>query len=106
MTMAKLQKMKGGWFIGDFEPSVLRTRDVEVACKRYTAGESERKHLHKVATEVTLIASGKVIMNGMPFQTGDIIVLEPGEAADFYAVEETITMVVKMPSVKEDKYTV
>ena len=45
-------------------------------------------------------------MNGRTYGAGDIIVLEPGEATDFRALEKTTTVVVKMPSVLGDKYPV
>ena len=35
MKIGKLRDMKRGWFIGDFEPSLLKTRDCEVAVKSY-----------------------------------------------------------------------
>ena len=37
-------------------------------------------------------------------QKGDIIVIEPNEASDFEALEDTISVVVKMPCVLDDKY--
>ena len=55
-----LDEMIGGWFVGDFEPSVIRTKDFEVAVKRYKAGDKEAKHMHKVATELTVIISARV----------------------------------------------
>ena len=45
-------------------------------------------------------------MNGTPFASGDIIILAPGEATDFRTLEPTTTVVVKMPSVKGDKYPI
>ena len=104
MKHARLGDMTGGWFVGDFEPSCLRTAACEVACKHYEAGAAEPRHVHRVATELTLIASGSVMMNGTSFKAGDIIILEPGEAADFRTLERTTAVVVKMPSVGGDKY--
>lgn len=104
MKLLKLEEMKGGWFVGDFAPTVIGTRDVEVAVKRYEAGASEEKHYHKVAREITVIVSGRVKMNGVECGSGDIIVVEPGEATEFEALEDTVTTVVKMPSAKDDKY--
>jgi hypothetical protein len=54
--------------------------------------------------EITLIASGHARMNGVDLRAGDFAVLDPGEPADFHAIEDTIAMVVKMPSVLGDKY--
>jgi quercetin dioxygenase-like cupin family protein len=98
--------MVGGWVVGDFEPACLRTAACEVACKHYDAGAHETAHVHRIATEVTVIASGRVTMNGRTLGAGDIIVVEPGEATDFTALEATTTVVVKLPSVAGDKYPV
>jgi quercetin dioxygenase-like cupin family protein len=106
MKTAKLADMKGGWFIGDFAPVCIHTKGVEASCKYYKAGDKEGEHVHKIATEVTVIASGKVKMNGQEYSAGDIIVLDPGDATDFHALEDTVSMVVKIPSVIGDKYLV
>ncbi len=104
MTIAELSEMTGGWFVGAFAPVVLHTDVCEVACKRYRAGAVEPRHVHRIATEVTLIVSGRVVMNGTELTAGQIIRLEPGEPADFAALEDTVTVVVKTPSVAGDKY--
>jgi hypothetical protein len=106
MIVRSLNDMVGGWMVGDFEPTCVKTSACEVACKHYEAGATEAAHVHRIAVEVTLIASGRVTMNGRTFSTGDIIVLEPGDLTDFRALENTTTVVVKMPSVAGDKYLV
>jgi hypothetical protein len=106
MIVRSLKDMVGGWIVGDFEPTCLKTAACEVACKHYEAGAAEAAHVHRIATEVTLIAAGRVSMNGRTFSAGDIILLEPGEATDFQALERTTTVVVKLPSVSGDKYPV
>jgi len=104
MKVERLDSMLRGWFIGDFEPSVLRTGQFEVAVQRFRAGDHEQKHVHKVATEVTVIVSGQAKMNGRELDAGDIVVLAPGEPADFRAVTDVTTAVVKVPGAKNDKY--
>ena len=106
MIQRRLDDMVGGWLVGNFEPSCIKTDACEVACKHYAAGASEVAHVHRIATEITLIAAGRVRMNGRTFGSGDIVILEPGEATDFTALEPTTTVVVKMPSVIGDKYPV
>ena len=106
MTHTRLADMVGGWFVGDFEPTTLKTSSCEVALKRYAAGATEAAHVHRIATEVTLIASGRARMCGREFVAGDIITLQPGDVTGFVAVEDTTTVVVKMPSVMGDKYPV
>ena len=104
MKLAKLGNMKNGWFVGNFEPNVLKTSDVEVAVKKYKANDYEKKHFHKIATEITLIVSGEVEMNKKRYREGDIIVIEPNEATDFLTITDAMTIVVKKPSAKDDKY--
>lgn len=104
MKASRLTDMKGGWFVGDFLPTCYKLPECEVACKYYKKGDNEDRHVHKVATEITVIASGHVVMNGVEYRTGDIILLEPGESADFNVLKDSITVVVKMPSVLGDKY--
>lgn len=106
MKVSNFQDMFKGWFVGDFEPSAFRTQDAEVAVKTYEAGESEPKHLHKIATEITLVLSGRVEMCNKTWGPGSIIVLEPGEATGFRALEASTNVVVKFPSVAGDKYEV
>ena len=45
-------------------------------------------------------------MNGIIYNSGDIITIEPGESTNFEALTDTITTVVKLPCVKDDKYIV
>ena len=101
-----LDKMVEGWFVGDFAPSALQTSAAEVAVKRYKAGDREDTHVHKVATEITLVLEGTVVMCGRRLTCGDIVKLAPGEATDFSAMTDAITVVVKLPSVKDDKYSI
>ena len=98
--------MIGGWFIGNITPCVFSTPDVEVAVKKYRKGDYDAKHYHKLATEITLIVSGKVQMNGVEYKEGDILVIEPLEATDFLVLEDTITTVVKIPGATNDKYLI
>ena len=64
--------MKGGWFMGAFNPTALYTGAAEVAVKYYKAGNQEAWHVHRIATEVTVIVSGSVTMNGKHLGAGDI----------------------------------
>lgn len=93
-----------GWFVGNFEPSVFKTHEVEVGVKEYKKGDIEEKHHHKIATEITAIIRGKVRMNGVIYSKGDIVMIYPEEATDFEALEDTISVVVKIPGANNDKY--
>lgn len=105
MKTARLNDMTKGWIVGNFEPTLLKTSDVEVAVKEYQKGEYEPRHYHKIATEITVIVSGRVRMNGGEYAAGDIVIMEPGEATDFECLEDgTKNVVVKHPGANNDKY--
>lgn len=104
MEINKLDKMFKGWFVGDFEPVVCSSKEVEVGVKEYTKGEYEPVHYHKVATEITTIVIGRVRMDGKEYIKGDIITILPNQATDFKALEDTIICVVKLPSTNNDKF--
>jgi hypothetical protein len=100
----KLQDMIKGWFIGNFEPSLFKTNDVEVAVKSYKAGDFENPHFHKIATEFTVIISGEAEMNGIRFKENDIIKIAPNVITNFKALTDVTTFVVKLPGTNNDKY--
>lgn len=105
MKTEKLDNMIKGWFVGNFEPSLYKTNNVEVAIKRYKAGNYEEAHYHKIATEITVIISGLVEMGGNIYRNGDIVIIEPNEMVDFLAINDSVTAVVKIPGANNDKYT-
>lgn len=104
MRTEKLKRMTRGWFIGPFSPSVLQTDRVEVGIKHYRAGDEEPKHHHKIATEITVVITGNVEINGKEYGPGDILIVEPVKSAKFKALTDSINVVVKIPGVKDDKY--
>ena len=106
MKVSHIEEMVKGWFIGNFEPSLFRTNNVEVAVKYYRAGDAESSHFHKIATEFTVIISGNVKMNGIKYGKGDIVVMEPGDITDFTALTDAVNVVIKIPGANNDKFIV
>lgn len=106
MKVEHLDDMTKGWFVGNFKPSLYKTNNCEVAVKSYKKGDKEDKHYHKIATEITVIVKGKVRMFDTEYSEGDIIVVEPGDATAFEALEDAMNVVVKIPGVNNDKYEV
>lgn len=104
MEIHNLKNFVKGWFIGPFHPTVALNTAFECAVKKYRTGDYEAKHYHFVATEYTVIATGRVRMNGVEYGPDSIIEIKPGEAIDFEALTDTITFVVKTPAVIGDKY--
>lgn len=104
ITKHRIEDFKGGWFIGDFEPSLLDTRDFEVSIKTHPKGEDWPKHYHAVATEYNAVVSGVVEIDGVKYTKGDIFVVDPMTVMDPDFQEDCVIVCVKVPSVKGDKY--
>ena len=106
MNKHSVQDFVRGWIVGDFEPSLIKSKDLEVAIQYYKAGDNELKHVHKIAREITVIAYGRVTMLGAEYVKGDIVDIPPGAPTDFVALEDSATVVIKTPSAPSDKYLV
>ena len=104
MRKLRLEEMVKGWFVGNITPTALSTNACEVAVKHYQPGTHDPRHHHKIATEVTVIVTGQVQMNGITYTAGDIVVIEPNESTDFKVLAPTTTVVVKLPGANDDKY--
>ena len=104
MKIEKLENFTKGWFIGDFVPTLFNTSDFEIAVKRYSKGDIENMHHHKISTEYTIVTSGIAMMNETMIHEDEIVVIEPGTSVEFEAITDVCTVVIKTPSVKSDKY--
>src|SRR4051812_15496795 len=104
MKKYNLKDFTKGWVVGDFDQSIIKTKDFEFAVKYYKTGDLESKHVHKIADEITVIVSGKHKMNGQELNPGDIIHLSPGDPTDFECLEDGAIAAIKTPSVIGDKY--
>ena len=96
----------GGWFIGDFDKSVLKTTEFEVAYKTHYAGEHWESHYHAQAEEINYLIEGTMSINGSTLIGPTIFVLEKMEVADPIFITDVKLIVVKTPSIPGDKFTV
>ena len=92
-----------GWFVGDFSPSVFKTKDFEVGLMRHAAGHSIPFHVHKSVTEYNLVVSGSIRVNGVLFSSGQFFTLFPGCIACPEVEEDVVVVCVKVPSIPTDK---
>lgn len=104
MEKFNLKDYTRGWFIGNFEPSLLKTDDFEVSIRKYSKGDHEPLHHHKLATEYTIILEGAVEMNHKFHYKDDIIKISPNESTNFKCLTDVTTVVIKTPCVRDDKY--
>jgi hypothetical protein len=106
MIIDDIKNMFRGWFIGDFEPSILKSKDFEVAILFHPKGEKWPKHFHKEAVEINVLITGKMIINGELLLPGNIFLIEKNEIADPDFLEDCTIVCVKTPSIPGDKYEV
>lgn len=92
-----------GWFIGDFDNAVYRTKEFEVNYQKNSRGPTP-SHTHKIIHEIQLVISGKMLVNGEIFLPGDICMLEPGDISQIEYLEDTETVAIKTPSIPSDKH--
>lgn len=106
MKIQNIKEFKKGWFIGDFEPSLLKTKEFEVSVQFHPKGFVGEKHLHKKTTEYNLILDGSVKIGGFILIAGQIFTFEPNEISESEFLEDTRILVVRTPSIPTDKYIV
>lgn len=104
MKICTLSEMTRGWFIGNFDPAVLKTRGFEVGILTHKKGEEWPAHYHKKSTEINVLLSGKMTVQGRTIFPNDIFVFEPYEVSDPIFLEDCKVLCVKTPSNPNDKY--
>jgi hypothetical protein len=102
-SVYKLDDFVGGWFVGNFSPSLFPNDQVEVSVKYFPEGSREEAHYQLTATEWTVIISGECLIGDARLGPGDIIEIPPLEVAGFKALSDVSLVAVKSPSLPSDK---
>lgn len=106
MKIFKISDMKGGWFIGNFNPTAYETDEFEVCYKTHKKGEEWDTHYHKIATEINYLIKGKILIQDTLLTSGDIFIMHPYEVANPVFLEDCELVIVKTPSVTDDKIVI
>jgi len=106
MKKFNLTDFKKGWMVGDFEPTIIKTKDFEFGVKFYKKGDIDQTHLHKVSNEITVIVSGLFSMNEERLSVGDVVLIEKNEVVTSACIEDGAIAVIKTPSVIGDKFII
>jgi len=105
MRFLNIEKdFRKGYLIGDFSPSIYTSKDVEIGHARLPKNHQADGHYHKLSTEYNLIIKGSALVEGQVLTDGDIFVYEKGDRANVKYLEETDIVIIKLPSVQNDKY--
>jgi hypothetical protein len=92
-----------GWFIGNFEPTLFKNDALEVGVKFFHSGDKEDSHKQVISTEITVICGGSVRIGKYFMEAGEVLIIYPGEFADFEAFSSGSLVCVKFPSLPNDK---
>ena len=103
MIINKLENFEKGWVVGNFDPAIFKSSNVEVGVKQYKKGERESSHYQLTAIEVTIVISGKVRLGAEILDQFQIATIFPLEEADFECLEDSILVCIKSPSCPNDK---
>lgn len=106
MEIHKISDFIGGWFIGNFEPSVYKNENFEAGYKVHPKGDIWPKHYHKDSLEINYLIRGKMVIQGREINSGEVFILNPGEIADPEFLEECEVFIIKTPSIPGDKFLV
>jgi hypothetical protein len=103
MKRYRLEEFNKGWFVGNFEPSILKD-NFEVGIAQHTQGEFHQDHFHKECVEINVVIKGKIKINGEIFETGDIFVIYPYEVSQAEFLTDVTLVVVRDKSNPLDKF--
>jgi quercetin dioxygenase-like cupin family protein len=103
MRREKLENFVRGWIIGDFNPSIFKTDQFEVAIISHRKNEIIPVHYHNDVEEFNVLISGKMIVNEQELSNGDIFILEKKEIVNVKVLEDSQVLCIKVPSIPEDK---
>ena len=104
MIQDNIENFKGGWFVGDFKPSLFKNPFFEVAHHKHEKGQQTFPHYHKVTHELNYIVKGDLKVNGKHLKEGDMWIYEPNEVSDVENITDNELIVVRWPSIPSDKY--
>jgi hypothetical protein len=101
-----LKNFKGGWIIGNFEPSLINTKNFEIAIKKIKKGFVDIPHYHTGGPEYNILISGKLIQNKTEIFPDEIFIFEAGEIARIQAIEDSVVIAIRGYSDPNDKHEI
>jgi hypothetical protein len=104
MKFSNLDNFTRGWIVGDFQPSLFSTKDNDIGILRINKGDKSDGHFHKNHIEYNIIIEGKVKIKNNILIKNDIFIYEPLDKSYVEFLKNTILLVIKNPSTKNDKY--
>ena len=101
MKTIHIKDFNRGWIVGNFLPSLVRVKDVEVAIMHRNKEFAPDGHYHTSSTEYNFIVVGRAISDGKLLGPGDCFVYEQNDPCEVQFLEDTIIVVVRTPSIND-----
>ena len=104
MKFGNINNFERGWIVGDFEPSLFKTKSNDIGILRVNKGDKSDGHFHKKHIEYNIIINGKVKIQDSILIENDIFIYEPLDKSYVEFLEDTTLLVIKNPSTNNDKF--
>ena len=95
-----------GWIIGNFEPSIKKETRFEIGLLTHLKMEKWPFHYHKESIEINILIEGKMIINNIEINKGNIFIFNKNIIACPLFLEDCKILCIKIPSVPGDKYII
>lgn len=95
-----------GWFIGNFEPAIIKSSGFEIGYLLHKQGEKWDTHYHNNIDEVNLLIKGKMILNDIEIHPNEIFVINHKTIACPIFLEDCYIICIKIPFMVGDKITI
>ncbi len=102
MRCLSVDGVKNGFFVGDFEPSAFSSDHCEIAYRKYVKGSFDGGFYRDRDTQILLITSGSIDVDGKEYSKGSIVIWEPLDIINIFAIEESEVVLMKFPGTKGD----
>ena len=83
---------------------MFNSKDNDIGVLYPKEGEVSDNHFHKEHTEYNIILDGTAVVNNKTLYKGDIFIYEPFDKSEVKFLSNTILLVIKNPSTKNDKH--
>ena len=104
MKYGKLETFNNGSVVGNFKNCLFNSKDNDIGILHPKEGEVSDGHFHKKHTEYNIILDGIAVVDGETLHKGDIFIYEPYDKSNVRFLSDTILIVIKNPSTKNDKH--
>jgi NDP-sugar pyrophosphorylase family protein len=102
----KLKNFVRGWFVGNFEPSIIKTSDYEIAIIHHKKDEQWDYHYHKLADEINILLKGSMLINNRRVNEKHLFMIPSKQLTCPIFLEDCYVLCIKVPSAPGDKYSV